>query len=143
MYELTNHGAKAVLEAAAVEFGVTPDKILGRSRKSDVMLARRAAAFVMRRMGASYEQIAMATGRSCHTTSIYACKVALAEMVDPRWRDRVLSIERSMRGDPEKSAVVFTLRVPSAALVSSDVKLERSHDGVRDEHVFRLVRVPS
>jgi chromosomal replication initiator protein len=65
---------RAIIERAAAGLGVTPDDVLGRSRRQEVAYARHLAMYLIRRrLDWSLPRIGRFLGRD-HTTVLYALR---------------------------------------------------------------------
>ncbi len=64
-----------VVDVVATAFGITPEKLLGRSRTHEVALPRQVVMYLLRKEGnVSLPQIGEVLGGRDHTTVIYACE---------------------------------------------------------------------
>lgn len=99
--DFSRHGtmsAPHIIELVCAEFGYSPQDILGRSRTSEVSLARQTAMYLCRRhTESSLQQIAKSFGKKDHTTVLHAVRsieVRLNE--DDRVRHIVENIEKKL-----------------------------------------------
>jgi len=94
-----------VVDVVATSFGITPEKLLGRSRTREVALPRQVAMYLLRKEGnVSLPQIGEVLGGRDHTTVIYACE-KVAEMIerDDRLRKKIIQIRDTLfNGGPAR-----------------------------------------
>ncbi len=93
-------GPEQVLNAVALAFGLTYDRLLGRDRSREVALPRQVAMYLLREEGnVSLPQIGEALGGRDHTTVMYACeKVADLIERDDRLRRQIIQIRDQLYG---------------------------------------------
>lgn len=84
-----------IVALCASRFGVTPDGILGTSRRNDIAWARHAAAYLIRKhTGRPLVEIAKAMGRGDHGTVMNSCRQAMCRaQTDPAFRDKLDEVE--------------------------------------------------
>jgi chromosomal replication initiator protein len=94
---------RRVVDVVATAFGITPEKLLGRSRTREVALPRQVAMYLLRQEGnVSLPQIGAILGGRDHTTVIYACeKVAELIQQDETLRRQIARIRETLfNGNP-------------------------------------------
>jgi chromosomal replication initiator protein len=94
---------RRVVDVVATAFGITPEKLLGRSRTREVALPRQVAMYLLRQEGnVSLPQIGAILGGRDHTTVIYACeKVAELIQQDETLRRQIARIRETLfNGSP-------------------------------------------
>ena len=84
-----------IVALCASRFGVTPDGILGPSRRNDIAWARHAAAYLIRKhTGRPLVEIANAMGRGDHGTVINSCRQAMSRaQTEPAFRAKIDEVE--------------------------------------------------
>lgn len=89
---------RRVVDVVATAFGITPEKLVGRSRTREVALPRQVAMYLLRQEGnVSLPQIGAVLGGRDHTTVIYACeKVAELIQQDDSLRKRISKIRETL-----------------------------------------------
>ena len=84
-----------IVALCASRFGVTPDGILGPSRRNDIAWARHAAAYLIRKhTGRPLVEIANAMGREDHGTVMNSCRQAVNRAQnEPAFRAKLDEVE--------------------------------------------------
>jgi len=84
-----------IVALCASRFGVTPDGILGPSRRNDIAWARHAAAYLIRKhTGRPLIEIANAMGRGDHGTVMNSCRqVENRAQTEPAFRAKLDEVE--------------------------------------------------
>jgi len=84
-----------IVALCASRFGVTPDGILGPSRRNDIAWARHAAAYLIRKhTGRPLVEIAKAMGRGDHGTVINSCRqVTVRAQTEPAFKAKLDEVE--------------------------------------------------
>ena len=87
-----------VVDVVATAFGISPEKMIGRSRTREVALPRQVAMYLLRQEAkVSLPQIGAALGGRDHTTVIYACeKVSELMQQDDSLRKQVSKIRETL-----------------------------------------------
>ncbi len=98
---------RRVVDVVATSFGITPEKLMGRSRTREVALPRQVVMYLLRKeANVSLPQIGEALGGRDHTTVIYACE-KITEMIerDDRLRKQITQIRETLfNGSPLRQA---------------------------------------
>lgn len=84
-----------VVGIVAEDFYLTPEEILGPSRRRDIAIARHVVAYLLfnSQEDITYGVIALGIGRSDHTTIINSIKRVEEQMaIDPALRDRIQTL---------------------------------------------------
>jgi len=84
-----------IVALCATRFGVTPDGILGPSRRNDIAWARHAACYLARKhTGKSLLEIAQAMGREDHGTVMNSCRqVTVRAQTEPAFKAKLDEVE--------------------------------------------------
>ena len=93
-----NLDPRRVVDVVATVFGISPEKLMSKSRTHEVALPRQVAMYLMRKDArVSLPQIGEALGGRDHTTVIYACE-KVAEMIqrDDTLRKQVNQIREAL-----------------------------------------------
>jgi len=89
---------RRVVDVVATSFGITSEKLMGRSRTREVALPRQVVMYLLRKeANVSLPQIGEALGGRDHTTVIYACE-KITEMIerDDRLRKQITQIRETL-----------------------------------------------
>ena len=84
-----------IVALCASRFGVTPEGILGPSRRNDIAWARHAACYLARKhTGRPLVEIANAMGREDHGTVMNSCRQAMSRaQTEPAFRAKIDEVE--------------------------------------------------
>jgi chromosomal replication initiator protein len=89
---------KAIIEASAGHFGVSPQSLIGIKRDRKTSLARQVAMFLMQESGYRVADIGRGLGNRDHSTVIHSCrKVDELMKSDDTVKQAVASIKSSLR----------------------------------------------